>query len=146
MTGESGSARLKALDKGHVLDEATRKRRQKKALEALERDNFQDDIPTTLNVSDFRIQLNKKFQQRFTVDETTPNANETNPKYDSLNNPNETSLNTEPSTAKKRKFKSDFKYKFRKNYATLADEEVLILLNLELIYQIIQFKFLKTLS
>jgi zinc finger HIT domain-containing protein 1 len=146
MTGESGSARLKALDKGHVLDEATRKRRQKKALEALERDNFQDDIPTTLNVSDFRIQLNKKFQQRFTVDETTPNANETNPKDDSLNNPNETSLNTEPSTAKKRKFKSDFKYKFRKNYATLADEEVLILLNLEFIYQIIQFKFLKPLS
>ena len=122
MTNESGSARLKALEKGHVLDEATRKRRQKKALEALERDNFQDDIPTTLNVSDFRIQLNKKFQQRFTVDESTPNANESSSKDDSVNNPNETS--SEPSTAKKRKIKSDFKYKFRKNYATLADEEV----------------------
>ena len=124
MSGETVSSRLKALEKGHVLDEATRKRRQKKALDALEKDNYQDDMPTTLNVSDFRLQLNKKFQQRFTVEESNAITTETNLKDENANIQSETSVNAELGATKKRKLKSDFKYKFRKNYATLADEEV----------------------
>ena len=127
MSGETVSSRLKALEKGHVLDEATRKRRQKKALDALEKDNYQDDMPTTLNVSDFRLQLNKKFQQRFTVEESNAITTETNLKDENANIQSETSVNAELGATKKRKLKSDFKYKFRKNYATLADEEVFLL-------------------
>ncbi|EGI62533.1 U4/U6.U5 small nuclear ribonucleoprotein 27 kDa protein [Acromyrmex echinatior] len=41
MSRESG--RIKDASQKRILDEATRKRRQKKALEALEQDNFHDD-------------------------------------------------------------------------------------------------------
>ena len=96
--------RSKANERNIILDEATRNRRQKKALEALEKDNFQDDVSSsTIYVSDYRLQLNKKFQQRFQVtnDSTTP---------DDIN------------TSKLRKNES--KLRFRKNFATLLEEEV----------------------
>lgn len=37
------SGRIKDADKKRVLDEATRRRRARKALEALEQDNYHDD-------------------------------------------------------------------------------------------------------
>lgn len=37
------SGRIKDANQKRVLDEAARRRRQKKALEALEQDNFHDD-------------------------------------------------------------------------------------------------------
>jgi len=43
MTDKRESGRLKDANQRRVLDAATRKRRQKKALEALEEDNFHDD-------------------------------------------------------------------------------------------------------
>ena len=48
-TRESG--RIKDADKKRVLDEVTRKRRAKKALEALEQDNFHDDPHADLVMS-----------------------------------------------------------------------------------------------
>ena len=123
MANESGSARLKALEKTHVLDEATRQRRQKKAIEALEKDNYQDDMPTSsLYVSDSRIQMNKKFQQKFAVaDESTPGTSDSAAKEESASaNPNE----GDASAAKKRRFKPEAKWRVKKSFATLVDEEV----------------------
>jgi zinc finger HIT domain-containing protein 1 len=45
------SHRIKDADKKRILDEATRNRRARKALEALERDNFQDDPHADLVMS-----------------------------------------------------------------------------------------------
>ena len=93
----------------------------------MEKDNFQDEVPTSgLHVSDYRLQLNKKFQQRFTVED------EQNDQKDSSVNPsnfinNPTNLNeisnNEP---RRKKLKQDSKLRFRKNFAALIDEEVFI--------------------
>lgn len=48
-TRESG--RIKDADKKRVLDDVTRKRRAKKALEALEQDNYHDDPHADLVMS-----------------------------------------------------------------------------------------------
>ncbi|XP_044738119.1 zinc finger HIT domain-containing protein 1 [Chrysoperla carnea] len=45
------SGRIKDADKKRVLDEAARRRRQRKALEALEQDNFHDDPHADLVMS-----------------------------------------------------------------------------------------------
>lgn len=44
------SGRIKDAYQKRVLDEAARKRRQKKALEALEQDNFHDDPHADLGI------------------------------------------------------------------------------------------------
>lgn len=112
-------ARIKINERVHVLDEATRFRRQKKALEALEKDNFQDDVPQTRLISDFKVQLNRKLQQRFNlVDET----NENNDEVSSMIN---TPQDSTEATSRKRKLKPESKLRFRKNFATLLEEEVL---------------------
>lgn len=43
--------RIKDLQQKRVLDDAARRRRQRKALEALEQDNFQDDPHADLKMS-----------------------------------------------------------------------------------------------
>ena len=43
MADKRGSSRLKEQNKRHVIDTATRAKRQKKQLESLENDNFHDD-------------------------------------------------------------------------------------------------------
>lgn len=48
MSRESG--RIKDACQKRILDEAARKRRQKKALEALEQDNFHDDPHADLGI------------------------------------------------------------------------------------------------
>lgn len=114
------SARNK--DRNQVLDEATRNRRQKKALEALERDNFQDDVPTSgIYVSDYRLQLNKKLQQRFSVAENSDPSDSTIDSSQFINTgmPNE----NEPGSNKKKRLKSESKLRFRKTFAALLDEE-----------------------
>lgn len=47
------SGRIKDAYQKRVLDDAARKRRQKKALEALEQDNFHDDPHADLGVCVF---------------------------------------------------------------------------------------------
>lgn len=49
-TGISFSGRIKDISSRKVLDHATRKRRQKRQLDALEKDNFQEDPHAHLNV------------------------------------------------------------------------------------------------
>ena len=44
-------ARIKDAQQRRVLDEAARRRRQRKALEALEQDNFQEDPHADLKMS-----------------------------------------------------------------------------------------------
>jgi len=44
------SGRIKDANQKRVLDDAARKRRQKKALEALEQDNFHDDPHADLGI------------------------------------------------------------------------------------------------
>ena len=123
-----------AKERNSVLDEVTRNRRQKKALEALEKDNFQEDVPTSgLYVSDFKLQLNKKLQQRFSVVENPDELNQS-ASNTSLNNSqssqfvSSTNLNESSSTneTKKRKLKAESKLRFRKNFAALLEEEVYI--------------------
>ena len=119
--------RQKAIERSIVLDEATRNKRQRRALDALEKDNFQDDLSSkSLHISDFRVQLNKKFQQRFTIQDE-PHLNAT---LDStLNNSGNLSLSslnesTGETTSKKRKIKADSRLRLKKNFATMLDEEV----------------------
>lgn len=49
-TGIPFSGRIKDISSRKVLDHATRKRRQKRQLDALEKDNFQEDPHAHLNV------------------------------------------------------------------------------------------------
>jgi hypothetical protein len=111
-------ARIKTNERIHVLDDATRFRRQKKVLEALEKDNFQDDVPQAGRlISDYKVQLNKKLQQRFNV---VDGPDENNDEVASMINiPQDTA-----ETSRKRKLKPESKLRFRKNFATLLEEEV----------------------
>ena len=45
------SGRIKDVEQKRILDEAARRRRQRKALEALEQDNFQEDPHADLKMS-----------------------------------------------------------------------------------------------
>lgn len=84
MTSKSGtgreSGRLKDVNQKRILDEATRCRRQRKALEALEQDNFHDDphpdlvmskkVPKFQETLDTRVRKKKSksaeyYKQRF---------------------------------------------------------------------------------
>lgn len=79
-------------------------------------------------MSDYKLQLNKKLQQRFSVVES-PNPNEPSQFNSStslhsslsasqfINNPSE-------SETKKRKFKTESKLRYRKNFVALLEEEV----------------------
>ena len=96
-------ARIKSNERVHIVDEATRNRRQRKALEALEKDNFHDDLPQSgRGVSDFRQQSNKKLQQRFSV-VNEADANELND--ESGLNQSGLTENTETSRMSKSKLK-----------------------------------------
>ena len=129
--------RIKALERAHVLDDASRNRRQKKAIEALEKDNFQDNLPaSTIYVPEHRLLLNRKLQQRFSV------ANEDSPATADTNDPAQinpsscvqvtvnassgdgASSSADPA-AKKRKLRPEARQlKFaRKNFTTLIEEE-----------------------
>ncbi|ESO96089.1 hypothetical protein LOTGIDRAFT_116143 [Lottia gigantea] len=89
------TGRIKESQQKRVLDEAARKRRQRKALEALESDNFQDDPHADLKMS----KKAPKFEESI----------------------NEGSMNVK----KKRKSKGEFKQRYRKNFASLLEEEQL---------------------
>jgi len=73
------STRIKDSDKKRVLDEATRKRRARKALENLERDNFHDDPHADLVMSkkipkfqDHLIDPRNRKLKRKTIDSVKP--------------------------------------------------------------------------
>ncbi|XP_062568746.1 zinc finger HIT domain-containing protein 1-like [Saccostrea cucullata] len=88
------SSRIKDLQQKRVLDDAARRRRQRKALEALEQDNFQDDPHADLKMS-------KKA-----------------PKFE------ESMESPAPTGKKKRKSKADnFKFRYKKSFAALLEEE-----------------------
>ena len=99
-------------------------------MDALEKDNFQDDHPSsTIYVSDFRLQLNKKFQQRFTVEENSLNEPNLKESVSSLNQLSSGlgesgGLTGETAATRRKKLKADSKLRMRKNFATLLDEEV----------------------
>lgn len=59
------SGRIKDAYQKRVLDEAARKRRQKKALEALEQDNFHDDPHADLGIKYFQAENIKYFLQLY---------------------------------------------------------------------------------
>ncbi len=117
-------ARQKANERTQILDDASRMRRQKKALEALEKDNFQE-TPTFI-VSEYKLQLNKKFQQKFSVeaDKSGENSNA------NLNLLNETA-------AKKRKLKPESKLRYRKTFNNLLEEEVSTTTDIESVLSVI---------
>lgn len=137
-------SRLKALERNHVLDEATRYRRQKKAIDALEKDNFQDNLPSlTVYVSEHRLQLNRKLQQRFSVanesEETTGGCaaavdaslgskdQQTSSTQSSQQLSNQTPGQEQESTTnetKRKRVRTETKIKFaRRTFANLAEEE-----------------------
>lgn len=140
-------SKLHQSDRNVVLDEATRSRRQRKALEALEKDNYQDNLPSlSTYVSEHRIQLNKKFQQKFTISEelasVTSSSDSTREIGGSLSTAatSSSSLQTPsgPSIAetcidqgsnKRKRVKAESKLRFRKNFATLLEEEVFLIAN-----------------
>ncbi len=99
-------ARQKVSERTQILDEAARMRRQKKALDALDKDNFQE-TPTLL-VSEYKLKLNKNFQQKFNIEDT------------SNQNPNGSADNL----SKKRKLRPESKLRFRKTLNNLIEEEV----------------------
>ncbi|XP_060567154.1 zinc finger HIT domain-containing protein 1-like [Ruditapes philippinarum] len=96
MIDKRESGRIKDAEQKRILDEAARRRRQRKALEALEQDNFQEDPHADLKMS-------KKA-----------------PKF-------EESMETQSSqqgSRKKKKYRSDLlKYRFKKSFAALIEEE-----------------------
>lgn len=87
--------RQKQNERIQILDEATRNRRQRKVLDALEKDNFQD-LPS--NIPEYRLQLNKKLQEKLSADTTSDET-------------------------KRKRGKSESKLKYRKNFNQLIDEE-----------------------
>lgn len=88
------SSRIKDLQQKRVLDDAARRRRQRKALEALEQDNFQDDPHADLKMS--------KKAPKFEESMETPAQ----------------------MGKKKRRSKADnFKFRYKKSFAALLEEE-----------------------
>ncbi len=116
-------ARIKINERVHVIDEATRNRRQRKALDALEKDNFQDELPQSRALPDFKVQLNKKLQQRFSLI-NDPDANEVNEEVSAGNTPLNSSSTDGQEISRKRKLKPESKLRHRKNYTNLLEEEV----------------------
>ncbi len=101
----------------NILDEATRNRRQRKALDALEKDNFQDHLPSPV-LNDYRANINKKLHQSFSV------VNEGTAAVTRGEEPTSTGIGDEGTAAsRKRKLKPEAKLRFRKNFATLIEEE-----------------------
>lgn len=96
--GGSKSARLASQRK--VMDEATRRRRARKALESLEQDNFHDDPHADLVMS-------KKALNLFQESGDSPTKEVT------------------PKTSSKRKSRTTeyYKQRFRKNFAQLLEED-----------------------
>ena len=95
---KAGSARLKENNSRRVLDEASRQRRARKALEALEADNNQEDPHADLVMSKKALSL---FQ-----DEGGDNNVQ------------------ERRTKRKAKTLEYYKQRFRKNFSQLLEEEV----------------------
>ncbi|KAJ8310663.1 hypothetical protein KUTeg_012528 [Tegillarca granosa] len=95
MAEKRESGRVKEIQQRRVLDDAARRRRQRKALDALEQDNFQDDPHADLKMS----KKAPKFEESMETDKTAQ-------------------------TKKKRRSKTDhFKFKFKKSFAALLEEE-----------------------
>lgn len=95
MTEKRESGRIKDVQQMRVLDLATRRIRQRRALHALEADNFQDDPHSDLKMS-------KKA-----------------PKFE------ETTISSHSTRKKKKLSTDAFKLRFKKNFAALLEEEEL---------------------
>ncbi|CAG5125910.1 unnamed protein product [Candidula unifasciata] len=94
MADKRESVRIKDGQQMRVLDEAARRRRQRKALEALEQDNFSEDPHADLKMS-------KKA-----------------PKFEEVMDASSSLAGLK----KKRKSKGDFKLRYRKTFAALLEE------------------------
>lgn len=100
MADKRESGRIKDVQLKRVLDDASRKRRQRKVLEALEEDNFQEDPHADLRMS------------------------KRAPKFDEEPGPSTAGGAASIIRPKKKKSKGEhYKQRFRKNFAALLDEE-----------------------
>ncbi|CAG2236967.1 VPS71 [Mytilus edulis] len=89
--------RVKDLQQKRVLDDAARRRRQRKALEALESDNFQDDPHADLKMS----KKAPKFEESMEAVQQQGSG-----------------------TKRQRKSRSDhFKFRYKKSFAALLEED-----------------------
>ncbi|ESN94005.1 hypothetical protein HELRODRAFT_186049 [Helobdella robusta] len=93
MADKRESGRIKDVQARRVLDDAARRRRQRKALDALEEDNFQEDPHADLK-------MNKKA-----------------PKFEEKKETNQ------QRGKKRKSKSDFFKIRFRKNFTTLLEEE-----------------------
>nr|CAB3268048.1 zinc finger HIT domain-containing protein 1-like [Phallusia mammillata] len=110
-TGRRESSRIHDANSRRVLDVATRQRRLNKQLEALEKDNFQEDPLEHLDAP-------KKKRPKFGI----PSDHEDD----------DTEQQTQPSKKKKRLRGDHFKQRFRKTFAAVLEEERVGLGNSEL--------------
>ncbi|XP_076097118.1 zinc finger HIT domain-containing protein 1-like isoform X1 [Mytilus galloprovincialis] len=91
------TGRVKDLQQKRVLDDAARRRRQRKALEALESDNFQDDPHADLKMS----KKAPKFEESMEAVQQQGSG-----------------------TKRQRKSRSDhFKFRYKKSFAALLEED-----------------------
>ncbi|CAC5360771.1 zinc finger HIT domain-containing protein 1-like [Mytilus californianus] len=97
MAEKRESGRVKDLQQKRVLDDAARRRRQRKALEALESDNFQDDPHADLKMS----KKAPKFEESMEAVQQQGSG-----------------------TKRQRKSRSDhFKFRYKKSFAALLEED-----------------------
>ncbi|KAK7089935.1 zinc finger HIT domain-containing protein 1-like isoform X2 [Littorina saxatilis] len=96
MADKRESARQKTAEQKRVLDDVSRRRRQRKVLEALEFDNFSEDPHADLKMS----KKAPKFEEAMDVNG--------------------------PSSKKRRKSRGDFKQRYRKTFAALLEEEQMV--------------------
>ncbi|KAK3583688.1 hypothetical protein CHS0354_021436 [Potamilus streckersoni] len=101
MADKRESGRVKELQQRRILDEPARRRRQRKALEALEQDNFQDDPHADLKMS----KKAPKFEESIEIG----------------------NIGQISSAKKKKKNRTEyFKYRLKKSFAALIEEEQLL--------------------
>jgi len=119
-TGGSKSQRIASQRK--ILDEASRKRRARKALESLEADNFHDDPHADLVMSKKALNLFQEVQHG--SDHTSPSASNTSTTGSLMGSAINASSGTAPKPPKRRlKTAEYYKQRFRKNFSQLLEED-----------------------
>ncbi|KAG5311970.1 ZNHI1 protein, partial [Acromyrmex insinuator] len=116
MSRESG--RIKDASQKRILDEATRKRRQKKALEALEQDNFHDDPHADLGIYHKNAYFFSKHYVLENIFFLIIVMSKKIPKFQ------ETLDNRSNSRKKKTRSAEYYKQRFRKTFAQLVEEDL----------------------
>jgi len=98
------------------MDEATRRRRARKALESLEQDNFHDDPHADLVMSKKALNLFQDSSAAASSTSSSANANAAGSNSNANNQP-------KPSNKRKSRTTEYYKQRFRKNFAQLLEED-----------------------